>query len=65
MASRAKRKRQRREQKRIACMTNGERLIELFEKGAKGVDITSAIYAGNQIPVWWEEYNKLVSDEKA
>jgi hypothetical protein len=44
MASRAKRKRQRREQKRIACMTNGERLIELFEKGAKGVDITSAIY---------------------
>jgi len=25
-------------------MTNGERLIELFEKGAKGVDITSAIY---------------------
>jgi len=44
MASRAKRKKQWREQKRIANMTNGDRIIELFEKGVKCIDITNAIY---------------------
>lgn len=41
MASRAKRKKQRREKQK----TNGDKLAELFAKGAKYVDITNTIYS--------------------